>query len=170
MGAAPPEEVSTHLMGCKRKLANYNSDDNDNTGQLETDTSSKKLKPTTVLEDGQTSSKKISKAKGKQVDKNPNGSVKIDEKRLRRFRKSPPQAYLVIKERALSQRLIVQDRTRCGTNELPEEKVMIAGSTGNLYTVHVGLVPTCTCPYNAKKGHQCKHIIYVSIVAHFAKS
>ncbi|KAF2002722.1 hypothetical protein P154DRAFT_544375 [Amniculicola lignicola CBS 123094] len=84
----------------------------------------------------------------------------MKEKRPRRFRAYAPQSYLEIKERALSQRLTVMGRERCGTTEVPEEKVLVAGSTGNLYTVHIGKVPDCDCPY-AKKGNQCKHIIYV---------
>jgi hypothetical protein len=45
---------------------------------------------------------------------------------------------------------------------LPGEKVIVAGSTGNVYTVTIGLVPSCDCPH-AKKGNQCKHIIYVML-------
>jgi hypothetical protein len=45
---------------------------------------------------------------------------------------------------------------------VPEEKVLIAGTTGNIYTVHIGQIPTCNCPH-AKKGNQCKHIIYVML-------
>lgn len=86
---------------------------------------------------------------------------KTKEKRLKHFRKRAPNSYRVIKDRALSQRLTVMNRERCGTDELPEEKVRVAGSTGNLYTVNIGLVPNCDCPH-AKKGNQCKHIIYVS--------
>lgn len=84
------------------------------------------------------------------------------EKRLRRFRSHPPQSYLVIKERALSQRLTVISRERIGTDEEPEEKVTMAGSTGNLYTQRIGHVPSCDCPH-ARKGNQCKHIIYVML-------
>ncbi|KAH7125431.1 hypothetical protein B0J11DRAFT_435078 [Dendryphion nanum] len=85
-----------------------------------------------------------------------------EEKRLRRFRKHAPQSYIEIKQRALTQRLTVMGRERIGTDDIPEENVSIAGSTGNLYTVHIGLVPSCDCPH-AKKGNQCKHIIYVML-------
>lgn len=40
--------------------------------------------------------------------------------------------------------------------------MLVAGSTGNLYTVHIKQVPECDCPH-AKKGNQCKHIIYVML-------
>jgi hypothetical protein len=84
------------------------------------------------------------------------------EKRLRRHRARAPGSYLEIKNRALTQRLTVLSRERCGADELPGEKVVIAGSTGNVYTVNVGLVPSCDCPH-AQKGNQCKHIIYIML-------
>lgn len=86
----------------------------------------------------------------------------IEEKRQRRFRARPPQSYLDVKQRALTQRLTVLSRERCGTDDAPEEKVVIAGSTGNVYTVHIGFLPRCDCPH-ANKGNQCKHVIYVML-------
>lgn len=85
-----------------------------------------------------------------------------EERRLRRHRARPPGSYLEVKNRALTQRLTVLSRERCGADRLPEEKVVIAGSTGNVYTVNVGLIPSCDCPH-AKKGNQCKHIIYIML-------
>jgi hypothetical protein len=85
-----------------------------------------------------------------------------EEKRLKRYRPAPPQSYISIKDRAMTQRLTVLSRERCGTDEVPEEKVVMAGSTGNVYTQHIGLVPSCDCPH-ATKGNQCKHIIYVML-------
>ncbi|KNG52339.1 RING finger domain containing protein (Znf1) [Stemphylium lycopersici] len=85
-----------------------------------------------------------------------------EEKRARLFRKKAPQSYTVVKERALTQRLTVLSRQRCGKDDAPEEKVIVAGSTGNVYTISVGLVPSCDCPH-AKKGNQCKHIVYVML-------
>lgn len=84
------------------------------------------------------------------------------EKRLRQFRKSAPRSYKTVKERALTQRLTVLSRERCGSDDAPEERVLVAGSTGNVYTITVGLVPRCDCPH-ASKGHQCKHIVYVML-------
>jgi hypothetical protein len=86
----------------------------------------------------------------------------VEEKRLRVFRKRAPQSYLDVKERALTQRLTVLSRERCGSDDTPEEKVIIAGSTGNVYTVSISLAPSCDCPH-AKKGNQCKHIVYVML-------
>ena len=85
-----------------------------------------------------------------------------EEKRLRRHRVRAPGSYLEVKNRALTQRLTVLSRERCGTDKLPEERVVIAGSTGNVYTINVGLIPSCNCPH-AKKGNQCKHTVYVML-------
>ena len=84
------------------------------------------------------------------------------EKRLRRFRAQPPQSIDDIYDRATTQRFFVLGRTRTGTDECPGEVVELTGSTGNVYTVTIGLVPECDCPH-AKKGNQCKHIIFVGL-------
>lgn len=104
-----------------------------------------------------------------------------EEKRLRVFRKQAPQSYLERLSRANSQRcfkssvapfhmvsdlnrrMFIISRTRNDHDGFPQEIVEIAGSTGNIYHVDIGLVPSCTCPDN-KKGNQCKHIIYVGIL------
>ncbi|KAL8691139.1 MAG: hypothetical protein Q9218_003572 [Villophora microphyllina] len=82
------------------------------------------------------------------------------EKRLRSTRSSAPKSYLQKLDRALSQRMFVLSRTRSGTDTVPEETVEMAGTTGNVYHITIGLEPSCTCPDN-KKGNQCKHIVYV---------
>lgn len=45
------------------------------------------------------------------------------------------------------------------TDSYPIMEFGMAGSTGNLYTVTIGKVPSCSCPDN-QKGNQCKHICY----------
>lgn len=105
-------------------------------------------------------------------------TVMKEEKRLRVFRKKAPLTYMTKLERATSQRwmsfvvtaivpltnsqcrMFVIERTRGGTDGVPEELIVMAGSTGNLYNINIGLVPSCNCPDN-KKGNQCKHIVYV---------
>jgi hypothetical protein len=82
------------------------------------------------------------------------------EKRLRVFRKKAPLSYLEKLERATSQRMFVIDRTRGGTEAVPEETIDMAGTTGNIYSITISQMPKCTCPDN-KKGNQCKHIVYV---------
>ena len=51
-------------------------------------------------------------------------------------------------------------RRRVENGDIIEENVDIVGTTGNIYTVTVSYEPRCTCP-DARKGNQCKHIIYV---------
>ena len=85
-----------------------------------------------------------------------------EEKRLRRFRSEAPASFDQIYARALSQRFFVLSRKRTGTDDSPGEEVELAGTTGNVYTIQVGKVPSCNCPH-AMKGNQCKHILYVSL-------
>ncbi|KAI3318799.1 hypothetical protein HD806DRAFT_302840 [Xylariaceae sp. AK1471] len=77
-----------------------------------------------------------------------------------RFRAKAPASFEAVYQRATEQRFYVLNRTRCGTPDCPEEDVEITGSTGNIYKVHVAQMPECNCPH-ARKGNQCKHIIYV---------
>ena len=57
-------------------------------------------------------------------------------------------------------RMFVIDRTRGGTQETPEETIDLAGTTGNVYSITICQLPSCTCP-DSLKGNQCKHIVYV---------
>jgi hypothetical protein len=84
-----------------------------------------------------------------------------EEKRARRFRPHAPQSFSDTYLRATTQRFYVLQRTREGTEECPEEVLELTGSTGNIYTVRIGLVPSCNCP-QATKGNQCKHTVFVS--------
>ena len=56
--------------------------------------------------------------------------------------------------------MFVIDRTRAGTDESPEETIDMAGTTGNIYSITISKVPSCTCP-DSRNGNQCKHIVYV---------
>ncbi|KAL8383508.1 hypothetical protein RB595_010625 [Gaeumannomyces hyphopodioides] len=93
-------------------------------------------------------------------DEKRKAAKKNDEKRLRRFRDKAPQSFYPIYERATSQRFFVLDRARCGTDDCPEEKLELAGSTGNVYNIHIARRPECDCPH-ALAGNQCKHLLYV---------
>jgi len=92
-----------------------------------------------------------------------------EEKCLRVFRKHAPKSFLERLERVRSQRMFLIDRERTSgmdsSNEV--EAFNIAGTIGNIYQVKIGRIPSCTCP-DARKGNQCKHIVYVSniILAH----
>lgn len=86
-----------------------------------------------------------------------------EEKRLKPFRKSAPQAYLQRLDRAHSQRMFLIDRKRRMNAAGYEEEVFdLAGSTGNVYQVTISKLPKCTCPDNGK-GNQCKHIVYILV-------
>lgn len=102
--------------------------------------------------EGESATKKPRKKKGEEPE----------EKRLKRFRAKPPVSYLDRLERAKGQRMFMIDRDRTlsedGAHE--EEVFSMAGTTGNIYQVTISKVPSCTCP-DAKKGNQCKHIVYV---------
>ena len=70
----------------------------------------------------------------------------------------------------MTQRMFVIDRSRgvnsvCphSTTDCPVESVDLAGTTGNIYTVSITHVPTCTCPNFQKGNPQCKHIVYVLV-------
>jgi SWIM zinc finger len=41
-----------------------------------------------------------------------------------------------------------------------KETFKILGSTGNVYTVTISHIPSCSCP-DATKGNHCKHLIFV---------
>ncbi|CAM1504716.1 Fc.00g023070.m01.CDS01 [Cosmosporella sp. VM-42] len=122
-----------------------------------------------VLDDDDSSPSTFKKRKA-EVSSTPSGSAKkvrkekgneSKEKRLRKFRPQPPQAFQDVYARALSQRFYVLNRERCGSDECPREIVEMTGSTGNIYTVVIAEQPTCNCPH-AQKGNQCKHVLYVS--------
>lgn len=57
-------------------------------------------------------------------------------------------------------RMFIIERSCEGTEEVPEEVIVMAGSTGNLHDVVIGLEPSCTCP-DYMNGNHRKHIIYV---------
>ncbi|KAL2758396.1 hypothetical protein ACRALDRAFT_1075012 [Sodiomyces alcalophilus JCM 7366] len=83
----------------------------------------------------------------------------IEEKRKRRFREYPPQSFDKIYHRAMTQRFYVISRHR-EDSPVPLEKVELAGSTGNVYTITISHCPSCNCPH-ALQRNQCKHILYV---------
>lgn len=153
--------ASTARPSRKRKTTSYAEPDEN--APFEYQSPPKKSKKALVPSDAvdltvDSSTKSTPKKKGKRTSED----APTEEKRLKRYRPSAPQSYLAVKTRALTQRLTVLSRERCGTDDVPEEKIVMAGSTGNVYTQKVGLVPSCNCPH-ANKGNQCKHIIYVML-------
>lgn len=87
--------------------------------------------------------------------------AKDEERRLKKHRAKAPQAYLQVRERALTQRMFALSRQRDTSNpDHPTETISLAGTTGNVYTIVIDKLPSCDCPH-AMKGNQCKHIAYV---------
>ncbi|KAH3916997.1 hypothetical protein HBH56_050480 [Parastagonospora nodorum] len=146
----------------KRKIISYAEiDENTPFGSPSPPRTKKKksIKTTEAVDLTADSPKKASpkKKEGKRASDAP-----AEEKRRKTYRSEAPQSYLTVKERAMTQRLTVLSRERCGTDNVPEEKVLMAGSTGNVYTQRIKLVPSCDCPH-ARFGNQCKHIIYIML-------
>lgn len=55
---------------------------------------------------------------------------------------------------------IVGQRVR-ETAEVPEFHFDVVGSTGNIYNVKIGKLPSCDCPDGKFRGRgECKHIVY----------
>ncbi|CAD6590956.1 MAG: hypothetical protein ASARMPREDX12_005305 [Alectoria sarmentosa] len=81
--------------------------------------------------------------------------AKDGEKRMRRFRLHAPSSYLERLNRATTQRMFVIDRTHGGTPEIPEETIELAGTTGNVYSITICQLPSCTCP-DSQKSNQSK--------------
>ncbi|AEO54530.1 hypothetical protein MYCTH_2297186 [Thermothelomyces thermophilus ATCC 42464] len=99
-----------------------------------------------------------------------------------RYRPQPPKSFHDLYLRATTQRFYVLSRVRRGKRrplatsssgpdggaaeeeqeeeEELSETVELTGSTGNIYTVTISRQPTCDCPH-ARKGNQCKHVVYV---------
>jgi len=82
-----------------------------------------------------------------------------EEKRLKPFRAKAPQTFLTKLERAQTQRMVVISRTRHNRGQDLHEDIDIVGTTGNIYTVTIGRLPSCTCP-DHQKGNECKHKVY----------
>ncbi|KAF8428771.1 hypothetical protein EV426DRAFT_585844 [Tirmania nivea] len=87
-----------------------------------------------------------------------------DDYRAARWRPHPPQAVMERIFRCRTQRMFVIGRVPVEGADPPQEQFQIAGTTGNIYTVHIKNRPTCTCPDGRKSG-TCKHILYVMIKA-----
>ncbi|KAF8474929.1 hypothetical protein BDZ91DRAFT_712017 [Kalaharituber pfeilii] len=88
--------------------------------------------------------------------------VQKTERRLKKWRSHAPIAVKDRLARCRYQRMFVIGRERVEGASPPEEKFKMAGTTGNVYTVHIKKVPKCTCP-DGKKSGTCKHILYVML-------
>ena len=82
-------------------------------------------------------------------------------------------SYKTFLDRASTQRMFVLSRTQgyeenCHAHdkECPIHQIKIAGSTGNVYTVIISHLPTCSYPNpsfkrNGSDQALCKHVLYV---------
>ncbi|EGG02123.1 uncharacterized protein MELLADRAFT_117636 [Melampsora larici-populina 98AG31] len=86
--------------------------------------------------------------------------VKSPEKRMSRWRATCSIKVQERLARVMVQRFFMVDRTRVGTDL--HEEFQVLGSTGNIYTVVVNQMPSCTCP-DWLKGNICKHLLFVFI-------
>ena len=94
------------------------------------------------------------------------------ETRLRPFVTVPGDEYETFLHRASTQKMFVLNRERfsednchAGYGDCPSEILKIAGTKGDVYTITISHVPSCTCPVNLFKrtGEEkcCKHLLYV---------
>lgn len=64
------------------------------------------------------------------------------------------------KQRGLTQNLYLINFD-IQNNNLNDKKFTVLGSTGNIYTVNIKKVPTCTCPDYSTRHRRCKHIYFI---------
>jgi len=83
------------------------------------------------------------------------------EQRLKRYRSSCPTGIHQRIERASTQRMFLVRKDDEPTDNLTCQFIIL-GSTGNVYTVEIGKLASCTCPDHLK-GNLCKHILFVLI-------
>ncbi|CAF3786003.1 unnamed protein product [Rotaria sp. Silwood1] len=81
------------------------------------------------------------------------------EKRLRGYVRKPKSAIRVRIKRALDQRLYLLASSSTSGEPIHRE-YRVFGQTGNVYTVTISNLPSCTCPDHVN-GYLCKHIFFV---------
>lgn len=87
------------------------------------------------------------------------------EKRLARYVARPSTAVSERIGRAFQHRLYLIDKKPVvGDNpdRLAACEFFVLGATGNVYSVRLDRMPSCTCP-DFKKGNTCKHILFVML-------
>lgn len=65
------------------------------------------------------------------------------------------------KTRGIKQNLFLIEMKN--NSEKYEKEFMVMGSTGNVYVVIIGEIPTCTCPDFITRNKRCKHIYFILI-------
>ncbi|KAK6440943.1 hypothetical protein LTR95_002837 [Oleoguttula sp. CCFEE 5521] len=109
----------------------------------------------------------------RQVSRIPRLSYGQVETRIKPTVPEATDSYETFLGRARTQKMVILERTRgfeedCHANDdaCPYHEIKIAGSTGNVYTVVISLLPTCSCPNTSFKSRSsgeglCKHALYV---------
>ena len=173
-----------------RVLAELQGYQNENKKASSKQTTTKVTSKATLLEDDEKVELEdydallVKPAKGKAKKK---AADPTEEKRAKRFREKAPQSFAELYNRATTQRMFVLDRIQTASSaapptstaaapptyaaaapapaarpaSAPSARVHLAGTTGNIYTVHITHVPTCSCPAYTKAKSPCKHVIYV---------
>lgn len=89
---------------------------------------------------------KSAPARPREGVKKPKHAPIAEEKRLGKWRSQPTQQLRDRIHRCLTQRMVVLNRHRDMEVSPPEELFQIAGTTGNVYQVHIKRKSTCSCP------------------------
>ncbi|XP_024387869.1 uncharacterized protein [Physcomitrium patens] len=86
------------------------------------------------------------------------------EKRLSRFVRKPSMAVKERIQRAYNHRLYLIDKKMMDSEEslLTGCEFFVLGATGNVYSVKLEKLPSCTCP-DARRGNICKHFLFVML-------
>lgn len=87
------------------------------------------------------------------------------EKRMAKYISKPSIAVKERIQRAFQHRLYVIEKKmiRGADSESPSAcEFFVLGATGNVYTVKLNQVPSCSCP-DAAKGNICKHLLFVML-------
>ena len=88
----------------------------------------------------------------------PTKTKKRGEKRLKRWRSKPT---MEIRKRI--QRNKVEDIRFLTKKQITKNhyRFEVAGSTGNIYSVDITNLPSCSCPDHQKREDVCKHMLFV---------
>ena len=116
----------------------------------------KSASPSSSTKKRKTSSPSASKPKKAKSQQNADD----DEKRLTKTRGTSKGIQQRI-DRAGQQRLYLIGNEDQSRENYLAQKFDVLGSTGNVYSVCIAQVPTCTCPDFAKGNIICKHVLFV---------
>ncbi|KAJ7529207.1 hypothetical protein O6H91_15G037700 [Diphasiastrum complanatum] len=80
---------------------------------------------------------------------------------MARYIAGPSASVMERIQRAYQHRLYLIEKSLIGDPENPVScEFFVLGATGNVYTVKLEKIPSCTCP-DFSRGHVCKHLLFV---------